>query len=287
MVIEVVGEAEPSTSRSAEREGVGERRSRVRRRTRERFVVLAGQLLVIGLLVLAMQLVNANFGGLTMPAPGSVLRQLGHLVRDGVLGRALAETLTVFGIGYGVSLASGVLLGMVVGGFRTIGRIWEPFINALNATPRVAFIPLIIVWFGLFVESKVIVAWLSAFVPILINTADGIQNADQDLIEMAKALGTPRRTLFWRVLVPAALPSILTGVRVGAALAILGTIVAELYTAQAGLGGLLAEAGNTFQMAEYFAVVIVLAALGTAVSALLRMLERRFAAWRVDWREGS
>src|SRR5690606_8926951 len=119
------------------------------------------------------------------------------------------------------------------------------------------------------------------------NTAAGVSNANKDLVEMGRAFGAKKATLFWRVMIPDALPSILSGLRIGAAISTVGTVIAELTMAQSGLGGLLAQAGNRFQMDRYFAVVIVLMALGTALTALLRYIERRLGRWRFAQGEAS
>lgn len=251
-----------------------------RRVARERRMVWAGRTVVVAVLIGGMKVINARSGALTMPDPANVARRFWEMLRDGSIARALGESLLVLGIGFGLAALVGVVAGVLLGGSRIAGRIAEPFVHALNATPRVAFIPLIIVWLGLRQDAKIAVTWLSAVVPILVNTSAGIENADGDLTEMARSFGARRRDLFWRVWVPAALPSILTGLRVGASLAILGTIVAELYTAQAGLGGLMVQASSRFQMDRYFAVVIVLMALGVTITSILRALERRAAKWR-------
>jgi ABC-type nitrate/sulfonate/bicarbonate transport system permease component len=258
---------------------------RAARRNRRRSVVIAGRAAIVLAVLAIMQVVNALQGDLVMPTPWSVVQSGWHQIGDGTLAIALGQSLRVFGIGFGLSIATGVTAGVIIGGFKTLERMLDPFINALNSTPRVAFIPLIVVWVGLGVEAKIVVTWLSAVVPILINSATGVSQADPDLTEMARSLGVSRWTLFSRVLFPGALPQILTGLRVGSALAILGTVVSELYTQQAGLGGLLVNDSNNFEMSSYFAVVVVLAALGIAVAAILRGVESRFYRWRVDHRE--
>ena len=131
-----------------------------------------------------------------------------------------------------------------------------------------------------------VVVWNAALFPILLSTTAGIANANKDLVEMARAFGARRWTLFWRVMVPDAIPSIISGLRIGAAVATVGTVAAELTMAQSGLGGLLAAAGNRFQMDRYFAVVFVLMAVGTLITVALRIAENRFARWRVAQREG-
>jgi NitT/TauT family transport system permease protein len=251
-----------------------------KRRIRERSAVVSLQIFIILLLLLAMYALNATAGKLTMPRPDDVLGQSIKMWSDGSMLRALGETLTVLSLGFLLSATTGIALGVLLGGFRFVGRVLDPFVNAMNSTPGAAFIPLIIVWFGLYTEAKIVVVWNAALFPILINTAAGIANANKDLVEMARAFGAKRTTLFWQVMVPDALPSILSGLRIGVAISTVGTVIAELTMAQSGLGGLLANAGNRFQMDRYFAVVIVLMALGTLLTALLRLAERRIARWR-------
>jgi NitT/TauT family transport system permease protein len=251
------------------------------RRQRETTLVLGAQIL-IGLLLLAgMYLLNITAGKLFMPRPDDVLAQSIKLWSDGTMLKALGESLTVLLLGYLISAVTGIGLGIFLGGFRFAGRVFDPFVNALNSTPGAAFIPLIVVWFGLYTEAKVVLVWNAAFFPILINTAAGIANANRELVEMGRAFGASRRVLFRDVMLPDALPSILSGLRIGAAIATVGTVIAELTMAQSGLGGLLAQAGNRFQMDKYFAVVIVLMILGTAITATLRYAERRIGRWRV------
>lgn len=254
-------------------------------RRRASIVITGAQILLVLLLVLGMFALNATSGNLIMPKPTDILDESIQLWSDGTMLQALAESLTVIGLGFLLSATTGILLGIVLGGFPLLGRVFDPFVNAMNSTPGAAFIPLIIVWFGLYTEAKIVVVWNAALFPILINTAAGIANSNKDLVEMARAFGARRFTLFWRVMVPDALPSILSGLRIGAAISTVGTVIAELTMAQSGLGGLLAAAGNRFQMDRYFAVVIVLMALGTALTAALRWVEHRFSRWRVSQRE--
>ena len=250
------------------------------RRWRERGVAVGFQFLIALLLLAGMYGVNAMAGNLVMPRPDDVFDESVKMWSDGTMLRGLNESLTVIGLGFLLASSTGIFLGILLGGFRFAARVLDPYVNAMNSTPGAAFIPLIIVWFGLYTEAKVVVVWNAAFFPILINTAAGVANANKDLVEMARAFGAKRITLFWNVMVPDALPSILSGLRIGAAISTVGTVIAELTMAQSGLGGLLAAAGNRFQMDRYFAVVIVLMALGTMITALLRYAENRIGRWR-------
>jgi NitT/TauT family transport system permease protein len=221
-------------------------------------------------------------GKLTMPRPDAVLQQSIKMWSDGTMLKGLLESLTVLGLGFVLSAVTGIGIGVLLGGFRVLNRVFDPFVNAMNATPGAAFIPLIIVWFGLYTEAKVVVVWNAAVFPILISTAAGVSDANRELIEMGRAFGAGRVQLFRDIIVPDALPSILSGLRIGAAVCTVGTVIAELTMAQSGLGGLLAQAGNRFQMDKYFAVIIVLMILATVIISALRFAENRVGRWRTS-----
>jgi ABC-type nitrate/sulfonate/bicarbonate transport system permease component len=196
--------------------------------------------------------------------------------------RAIGESLTVYGGGFALAVLVGIPAGLLMGGFRVLGRTLEIYVNALTATPRVAFIPLIIVLLGLGYEAKIAIIFLGAVMPIVINTYAGVLTADGELVEMARSAGASRAQVFRRILLPGALPFIVVGLRLGATIGLINTVVAELYTAVRGLGGLLALYGNTFQMAPYFVVVFVLASIGTIVTQGLRVIEARTEHWRYN-----
>lgn len=285
--------AEDAEAQDARRAADGRRMARAAtrtaeaRRSRARRVTVVWQLCILVILIAGMKLLNTTSGNLVMPSPEAVFWQSVEMWSDGTIPRALGESFAVLGLGFLLAATTGILIGILLGGFPFLGRVLDPYVNAVNATPSAAFIPLIIVWFGLYTEAKVILVWLAAVFPILINTTAGIANANRDLVEMAESFGAPRRTLFWQVMVPDALPSILSGLRIGAAICIVGTVIAELTMAQSGLGGLMIKAGNRFQMDRYFAVVIVMMALGSLITIALRLAERKFGRWRIEMRDGG
>lgn len=217
-----------------------------------------------------------------IPTPWLTFQAIGPLLADGQLPEAVLASLIVYLSGYAVAIVLGVPVGLFLGGFRFLGRTLDPFLNALMATPRVAFIPLIIILLGLGLKAKIVIIALGAIMPILMNTYAGVLNADGELVEMARATGASRGQVFRKILLPGALPFVVVGLRVGATIGLINTVVAELYTAVTGLGGLLATYGNTFQMAPYFVVVIVLALIGLIVTQFLRLLELRMERWRYD-----
>jgi NitT/TauT family transport system permease protein len=238
------------------------------------------RLLVFVLFLALWWLAAERSGSRFIPTPGETAAAARTMFAEPEIWRAIADSLTVYGSGYLLAALVAIPVGLVMGGFRMLGRTLEIYVNALTATPRVAFIPLIIVLLGLGFEAKVAIIFLGAVMPIVINTYAGVLNADGELVEMARSAGASRRQIFTRILLPGALPFIVVGLRLGATIGLINTVVAELYTAVRGLGGLLALYGNTFQMAPYFVVVFVLALIGTTVSQSLRLVETRIDRWR-------
>lgn len=215
-----------------------------------------------------------------IPTPLATLEAAQRLFGEARLWVAIGDSLTVYGLGFGLAALVAVPIGVVMGGFRPLGKTLDIYVNALAATPRVAFIPLIIVLLGLGVQAKVFIVFLGAAMPILLNTYAGVLASNDELVEMAKSVGASRWRIFTRITVPSALPFIVVGLRVGATIGLINTVVAELYTAVKGLGGLLAIYGNTFRMAEYFVIVLILATVGVVVTELLRHLQLRLERWR-------
>lgn len=215
-----------------------------------------------------------------VPTPPQTLVALGQMVADGTLLKATLDTVGIFLAGYVLAALFGIPAGLVMGGVRTVGAAFDPFVDALSAMPRVSFIPLIIVFLGLGPQAKIVVVFIGAAMPILINTYAGVLNCDGELIEMARSAGATDLQIFRKIMLPGSLPYIITGLRVGASLALINTVVAELYTAVTGLGGMLSVFGNSFRMAPYFVVVFVLGAIGVVVMQSLKVLERKIAPWR-------
>jgi ABC-type nitrate/sulfonate/bicarbonate transport system permease component len=221
------------------------------------------------------------FSGISLiPTPLATAQAAGKLFAQGRIYSATLESLSIYMAGFALAAVIAVPLGLLMGGFRTLGRALNVYVNALSATPRVAFIPLIIGLLGLGFNAKVSVVFLGAVVPILLNTYVGVLNSDGELVEMVRSTGASRLQIFGRILLPGALPFIMVGLRLGATIGLINTVVAELYTAISGLGGLLATYGNTFQMAPYFVVVFILALIGVTVTQIIGLIETRLDRWR-------
>ncbi|MFO1141015.1 MAG: ABC transporter permease [Amaricoccus sp.] len=213
-------------------------------------------------------------------SPLAVAEALVRLAASGQLWPPLGQSLAIYIVGTGTAVVAGTALGALMGTVRPLGQTLDVYVHGLAATPRVAFIPLIIVLLGLGFEAKVLVVFLGAVMPVVLNAYAGVRAADPDLVEMARATGASRARILVHVVLPGALPYLVAGIRIGATIGLINTVVAELYTAVSGLGGLLALYGSRFQMAEYLAVVLVLAMIGVAMTEGLRLAERRMLRWR-------
>jgi NitT/TauT family transport system permease protein len=238
------------------------------------------RVLVFILLLAAWWLVAIVAGQNFLPTPWQTVLAGIQVIGDGTVPLATLDSLGVFLAGFAMAAAFAIPFGLLMGGFRVFGAAIEGYVNALAAMPRVSFIPVIIVFLGLGYEAKIFIVFLGAVMPILINTYAGVLNCDGELVEMARSAGAREVQIFRKIMLPGALPYITAGLRVGASLALINTVVAELYTAVKGLGGLLSIYGNSFRMAPYFVVVCVLAAIGMLVMQSLKLVERRMERWR-------
>lgn len=245
-----------------------------------RISVPAWRVIALAIFLIVWHLASIPAGKLLLPSPLDVVPAFIELVRTGQLVTALGSSLIVFVAGYTLAVITGVTLGVLMGGIPRLGATLDIYVNGLNTTPRVAFIPFIILWAGLGLEAKIIVVWFQAVFPILINTYAGVLNTDPELIEAARSFGARPRQVFRHIMLPGAVPYIVTGLRLGGSNAMVGTVIAELYTALSGLGYLIAQFGGSFQTAKYFAPVLVLGAMGMVISQVLKAFERRLARWK-------
>jgi ABC-type nitrate/sulfonate/bicarbonate transport system permease component len=217
---------------------------------------------------------------LLLTYPTAVLQAAFALINSGELPRQMLESLTTLAVGFGASVIFGVAFGLLIGRSRVAGAALEPHINALYATPQVALTPLLMMWFGLGYTVKAVVIFLFAFFPILINTASGVRNVGGSTIEVGRAYMASRTQILLKVVFPAAVPFIMAGIRVAIGRAVVGMVVAELFTAITGLGAMLTLYGNLFETAKMFVVVIVLGLLGVVLVRATQALERRMARWK-------
>jgi NitT/TauT family transport system permease protein len=214
--------------------------------------------------------------------PSAIAKAFWTTLTTGNLLADLAFSGKNFTIGFGLALVSGVVLGVIVGWYRRIRLILDPFLNALYAAPRIAMMPLIIIWFGIGMWSKVFIVFLSAFFPILVNTVAGIRNMDRDLLRAARAFCASDWQIFKTVAIPGSVPFILTGVRQGVAVGLIGVVVGEMLGSSEGIGFMVAYGGQTFQTDTLFVGFVIISFAGIVLTSVAERLERRFSRWRPE-----
>jgi len=215
-----------------------------------------------------------------MSTPRAVAVAFGDMVADGTLGHALASSLVVLAIGLGTGTAAGVAIGLAAGRSNTVAWLIDLPVNALYAVPAVTLIPVIVLWFGFGTLTKTAVVFLFVVFPVLISTMRGIREVDTDLVEVARSFRSSERRMWADLFLPSALPYVVTGLRLAIGRALIGVIVAEYYTALSGLGYLISTNANDVNTARMVVPIVVIAALGVTLTALLGVAERRLAPWR-------
>lgn len=200
----------------------------------------------------------------------------GHLKQD------LAYSGWNFVIGLGLAIAVGVVLGVLIGWYRRLAILVDPFVTALYSTPRVALVPLIVIWFGIGWRSKMFVVFINAVFPVLINTIGGVRATDVDLLRAARAYCASDWQIFTTLVVPGAVPFILTGVRQAVSLGLIGVVVGEMLGGSEGIGFMVAYGGSNLQTDTLFLGVVIIAVSGIVLTWLAERLERRFSRWRPE-----
>jgi ABC-type nitrate/sulfonate/bicarbonate transport system permease component len=220
-----------------------------------------------------------------MAPPSAIFRAAIELIQSGALKKGLIQSLGPFAVGMVLTIVIGIAVGIVIAQWRTVEYILDPFINALYAIPRIALVPLIILWAGLGFAGKVTILVSVAVFPIIVNTYSGIRDVRGSMLEIGRAYGATESQIFFKIILPAALPFIMAGVRLSVGLAIIGIIVAEFFTAISGLGGMIVEYANLFATAKLFVPIIVIALVGVVLTELIMWIERRLSRWRTLERE--
>ncbi|MGP1613485.1 MAG: ABC transporter permease [Pollutimonas bauzanensis] len=214
-----------------------------------------------------------------LPTPLAVARTLYELFAEGLIWRHIGYTLAATLIGYAIGSALALLFGALLAESRTFEKFVYPLLVAVQATPKVALAPLILVWFGFGIASKVVLVVLICFFPLFVNTIVGIRRVDPDLIDACKAFSATRWYLFRYVKLPAAAGDIFAGLQIGIALALIGTVVGELVSSEAGLGYLIGAAAVNMNVSTMFAGVFLLALMGVIGAQFIRWMHGKVVFW--------
>jgi len=239
--------------------------------------------LSIGIFLLIWELVGNTFkliNPMFMSSPSLIWNAAVQLFGSGEIWNDLRVSGIEFGWGYLLSVIVGVPFGIAIGWYKKFAYICDPFVNAMNATPRVALLPLVIIWLGIGILSKVGIIFLGAVFPLIINTRDGVKTTPANLLTAARSFGASEWQIFKSVVIPSTVPFILTGLRLAIGRALIGVMVGELYAATAGIGFMITVAGATFQTDKVFVGVLMFAITGMVATEIVDRAERRFDKWR-------
>jgi NitT/TauT family transport system permease protein len=216
--------------------------------------------------------------------PTQIAAAVPEMLKRGDLQVAFWSSMTELSCGLAVAIVIGTILGLLMGRYRVLDNLFELQLNALYSTPNVALVPLLILWFGLGFEAKAVMVCLAAVFPLIVNTYSGVRNISNSLLDVARAEGASELQIVTKVVVPASLPFIMTGIRLAIGRAVVGMVVAEMFMASDGLGAALIAYGNAFATDKVFVVIIILSLLGVVLTEIVRFAENRIAPWKITER---
>ncbi|QQS13329.1 MAG: ABC transporter permease [Rhodospirillales bacterium] len=218
--------------------------------------------------------------GQFMPAPSAIAMALRELFDNGTLGRHVGWSLSRIGLGWLLGTTAGLAVGLAMGIFSVARAAGLPVVSALFPIPKIALLPLFILWFGIGEPSKVATIAFGVFFPTVIAAYAACDSVPRGLIRMGQSFGLPARHIVWKILIPGAMPGILSGFRITASIALILVVAAEMIGAQYGIGAFILSAGNLMLMDQLLAGVTLLSVLGLAVGIVLGFIERSVLEWR-------
>jgi len=219
---------------------------------------------------------------LFLASPLQILAAIIKLAETGELEYHMEISGLEFIVGYVIASVLGIALGVGMASRPAVKQMTQPWVSGLYATPTIALAPLFILWLGIGIWSKVIVVVTLVLFPVTINTEAGLRTTSERLIEMLRSFGASRRQIFWKLSLPSATPFVLAGLKLGIGRGLIGVVVAELFGSRAGLGRLISQSADSFNMPELFAGVVVLAVAGIVMTAGFSWLEGKLVPWTRD-----
>jgi NitT/TauT family transport system permease protein len=231
------------------------------------------------LILIVWEIVGPFISPIFFTYPSQIALAFYETTVSGELPYFLGQSLQVMTYGLGIAIVVGILLGVAMARLRWLDWALDLPINALYATPLVAVVPLLVLWFGIYLKAKIIVVFLFAVFPLLINTYQGVRECDKNMLEVAQSFRSTEWKTWKDVLLPFAVPYIIAGTRLAIGRGLIGMIIAEFYTTISGLGFMITKYANIFAMDKTFVPVIVLMVLGVSLTTLLKWAGRRVAPW--------
>jgi ABC-type nitrate/sulfonate/bicarbonate transport system permease component len=231
------------------------------------------------LILIVWEIVGPFISPIFFTYPSKIAVAFYDVTVSGELPYYLGQSLEVMIYGLSIAVIVGIPLGIAMARFRRLDWALDLPINALYATPLVAVVPLLVLWFGIYLKAKIIVVFLFAVFPVLINTYQGVRECDKNMLEVARSFRSSERRMWQDVLLPFAVPYIVAGIRLAIGRGLIGMIIAEFYTTISGLGFMITRYANVFEMDKVFVPVIVLMFLGVSLTTMLKWIGRRIAPW--------
>jgi ABC-type nitrate/sulfonate/bicarbonate transport system permease component len=204
------------------------------------------------------------------------------LLSSGKLLSNLTMSLTTLAAGFVLAVLIGIVVGVLMGRFRAVEHFLDLYVNALMSAPTTAFVPVLILWFGLGVQSRIAVVFLFAVFVIIINTMTGVKQVDRVFVEMARSFGAREREVFFKILLPAAMPAIMAGVRIGMGRAVKGMVTAEMLLTLTGIGGMIMQYGSSFATDSLFAIILTILMVAMITMKLVQWVDRWLTGWKVE-----
>lgn len=233
----------------------------------------------VALILIVWEIVGPFISPIFFTYPTKIAVAFYDLILSGELPYYLGQSLEVMFYGLSIAVIVGIPLAVAMARVRWLDWALDLPINALYATPLVAVVPLLVLWFGIYLKAKIIVVFLFAVFPVLINTYQGVRECDKNMIEVARSYRSNEWRMWQDVLLPFAVPYIIAGIRLAIGRGLIGMIIAEFYTTISGLGFMITRYANVFEMDKVFVPVIVLMVLGVSLTTMLKWFGRRIAPW--------
>jgi NitT/TauT family transport system permease protein len=214
--------------------------------------------------------------------PSQVAASFFAMLANGEIEKHFYVSATAFLAGLGLSILVGLPLGLIMGRSTTVENLLDPYVTAANATPRIVFLPLLILWFGIGIWSKILVVFAGAVFPLLINTYVGVKNVNRVLVNVVRSFGANEWQLMRIVVLPNSVPYIIAGLRLAIGRAILGVVVGEFFGSSEGLGYMIASAATNYKVDVVFVGVAIFMGLSVILTLAVKQLESRLASWRPE-----
>lgn len=217
-----------------------------------------------------------------LPSPIASLNSLAHLVIRDELQLAILTTLAVFSAGFAAAAIIGTIIGLFIGWFKRAHSALSPYVYALGASPTFVFIPIIILWFGIGVEARIVYVVFASTIPIIINVMHGVRYIESGMIELARSFGASQLQTLRHIILGGTATFLIAGLRLGLIRAFTATILSEMFFRLEGVGGLLAKYSSLFRSSEIFGLIIVIIALSQLSLVAIRLVERRLLKWKPE-----